>query len=394
LPAAPQGPEPWTHLASVSFDRPAGERPWEEQPVQDRALFASFADRARELLRGWSYEPILSDFWPEVLRQSERTPLLGECFAAARRALERRWGCHSLEVPLSAVCRTETFGWFAAHLLAELPRFQAGYNDCVRAYRRANRIKNRNHPVPDLATDGDWLEAPFWGWRAGQTRRARLFARTRGDRLELRCGTETWPSFPRGGEQIARAWPELAAGGFKVRTRALTTTLFARLFLADLFIHGIGGGKYDELNDAIMRRFYGVEPPRYLVLSATRWLPLPSFAVTPADRRRLAREVRDLHWNPQHYLDGDAAARTLIESKRALIAEEPRDDRGRRARFESIRTVTERLRATVGEREETLRRQLGLCDRQLQANTVLRRRDYSLCLYPDAVLRPFCTQFL
>jgi hypothetical protein len=199
---------------------------------------------------------------------------------------------------------------------------------------------------------------------------------------------------PRGGEQIAKAWPELAAGGLKVRTRALTTTLFARLFLADLFIHGIGGGKYDELNDAVMRRFYGVEPPRYLVLSATRWLPLPSFAVTPADRRRLAREVRDLHWNPQHYLDGDATARTLIESKRALIADEPRDDRGRRARFESIRTVTERLRSTVGDREAILRRQLELCDRQLQANAVLRRRDYSFCLYPEAVLRPFFTQFL
>ncbi len=76
----------------------------------------------------------------------------------------------------------------------------------------------------------------------------------------------------------------LEAEGFKVRTRALTTTLFARLFLADLFIHGIGGGKYDELTDAIVRRFYGFEPPRYLVLSATRWLPLPSFPVTSDDR--------------------------------------------------------------------------------------------------------------
>ena len=49
----------------------------------------------------------------------------------------------------------------------------------------------------------------------------------------------------------------LAGAGCKVRSRALTTTLFARLLLADLFLHGIGGGKYDELTDELMRRFFG-----------------------------------------------------------------------------------------------------------------------------------------
>ena len=92
----------------------------------------------------------------------------------------------------------------------------------------------------------------------------RLFARVAGDRLDLRCGTEAWPTLPRDGKRTEREWPRLEAEGFKVRTRALTTTLFARLFLADLFIHGIGGAKYDELTDAILRRFYGFEPPRFL----------------------------------------------------------------------------------------------------------------------------------
>ena len=32
--------------------------------------------------------------------------------------------------------------------------------------------------------------------------------------------------------------------------------------LSDLFIHGIGGAKYDELTDEIIRRFFGIEPPR------------------------------------------------------------------------------------------------------------------------------------
>ncbi len=393
-PATPTGAEPWTHLTGIAFDRPARESPWEERTIHDAALFADFPERVREVLQGWGYEPLLTTFWPEVRRQAERTLLLGECFAAARRSLERRWGCHNLEVPLRALCRTESFARFAAQLLCDLPRFQAAYNECVHAYRRANRIKSRNHPVPDLAADGDWLEAPFWGWRAGQARRGRLFARYVGERVELRCGTDALPSLPRDCTRLAREWPGLEAQGFKVRTRALTTTLFARLFLADLFIHGIGGGKYDELADSILRRFYGIEPPGFLILSATRLLPLPSFAVAPEERQRLAHELRDLHWNPQRHLEPDDEIRALIEKKKTLIAEEPREKPRRRERFGALRDVTERLRLATDGREAELRGQLIPIERQLAANAVLRRRDYSFCLYPEAVLRPFCTQFL
>ena len=312
----------------------------------------------------------------------------------AHRALERRWGCHNLEVPLSALCRTEAFAQFAAHILTDLPRFQTAYNDSVHAYRRANRIKSRNHPVPDLAADGDWLEAPFWGWRGGQTRRQRLFARLAGDRLELRCGGETWPVLPRDGERLAAEWAKLEQDGFKLRTRALTTTLFARLVLADLFIHGIGGGKYDELTDAILRRFYDIEPPRFLILSATRLLPLPSFPVSADDCRQLAHDLRDLHWNPQRHLDGDPRALPLIERKTALVAAQPVAHPARHERFVNLRDVTDRLRPLTSERESELRQRLESCVQEVHTNTVLRRRDYSFCLYPETVLRPLLRQFL
>ena len=42
--------------------------------------------------------------------------------------------------------------------------------------------------------------------------------------------------------------------------------------LSDLFIHGIGGAKYDELTDQIICRFFGFEPPGFVALSATQRL--------------------------------------------------------------------------------------------------------------------------
>jgi hypothetical protein len=380
------------HLVTVPFDRWTQEVPYEERAVRDESLFATLPERAAQ---EWDFKPLLGTFWKDVLHQSRRTPLLGERLAAARRAWERRWGCHNLELPVSALCRTEPFARFACHLLAELPRLHAIYNDAIHDYRRRYGLRSRNHPVPDLAADGDWREAPLWAWRAGQARRGRLMARRTSSGIELRAGAEQWPSLPLDADGMVAAWRALEPRGFKVRSRALVTTLYARLFLADLFVHGIGGGKYDELTDAIIRHFYGVEPPGFLVLSATLLLPLPSYPAAADQCRQLARELRDLTCNPQRHLgDGSPALQELAREKKEWIARQPADRRQRRERFRQLRSLTERLRAPLQGRIRRLEDERARCEREVEANAVLRRRDYAFCLYPEEMLRPFCAQFL
>jgi hypothetical protein len=389
----------WPHAPLIPFDYWSGEVSYEERPVRDEALFASFADRVSAVFDGWNYTPLLRDFWPEVLCQAQRTPLLGERLAAARRTLERQWGCHNLEVPVSALCQSEPFAWFVSHLLTNLHRFHAVYNECVHAYRRQYGIRSRNHPVPDLATDGDWREVPLWAWHGERKPRGRLLARLADGAVELRVGGETWPTLPLGEpEKLVRAWMGLERCGFKVRSRALTNTLYARLFLADLFVHGIGGGKYDELTDEIVRRFYGVEPPRFLVLSATLLLPLPSPTVRIEDCRGLRRTLRDLHYNPQRHLPDRVRARSvvadLLAQKQVWIAREPAGAGERRERFQAQRRLSEQLRPYLDGREGRVARELEECKRQLQAKAVVQRRDYAFCLYPEEQLREFCRQFL
>ena len=91
--------------------------------------------------------------------------------------------------------------------------------------------------------------------------------------------------------------------------------MFSRFLLGDLFIHGIGGAKYDELGDEIARRFFGIEPPGFLTLSLTLWLgcrpshrPRPNWLLS--DRR-----LRDLTYNPDRYLvePNSEEVRILIE---------------------------------------------------------------------------------
>lgn len=380
---------------AIPFDQGASQAPFEEREIQDRECLESLPERVAAVAHSWGYQPLLPDFWAEVLRQTHRTTLLGECLTAARRAVERRWGCHNLEVPVSALSRTEAFAWFVCHILADLPRFHAIYNETVHDYRRVYRLRSRSHPVPDLAKDGDWLEAPFWAWRTGQEQRDRLFVRRQGSGLHLRAGTAAWPTV----SVVPAAWGELEAAGFKVRPRALTNTLFARLFLADLFIHGIGGGKYDELTDAIARRFYAIEPPRYLVFSGTLRLPLrPLLGSHVGTRVERMQRLRSVRYNPQRHLTPHAARepeiQELLRQREAWIARTPATHRGRRERYAALRTLLDELRAATRREELFARVELAGAEQAEKVNAVLRRRDYAACLFPETMIREFCTSAL
>jgi hypothetical protein len=389
-------------LLELPFDAASRDTPYEERVVLDEELFRSLPERADPVLRKWRFPTLLPKFWAEAVRQAERTPLLGERLAASRRGLERAWGCRNLEVPLSHLCRTEPFAWFASHLLSDFERFHAVHNETLSEYRRINGVRSRSHPVPDLGSDGEWLEVPFWIWPPENPQRGRLMTRRRDGRIELRSALEPTLELPslsgRDGAAMATGWRGLEARGFKLRTRALTTTLFARLVLADLFIHGIGGAKYDELNDEIIRRFYGFEPPAYLVLSATLLLPFQLPSIRLEDTRRLAREIRDVRCNPQRHLaDGalvDTRPKQLAAEKRAWIERQPEDGPSRRARFYRLKSLTEELGVFTQPIQHSLRTNLSECERRLKRKALLSRRDYAFCLFPEDRLRAFLRRFL
>jgi hypothetical protein len=349
------------HLQSVPFDKLDGET-YEHRSVFDPELFHSFADRAAYLWRNWGFDPALRWAWEYVTRFGDLRTNVGDLFTAVRRRFEYSWGCHNLEQRVSRLAGTEAFRRFASHVLHDLAQFREVYNAAIRTYRQEKSIRSTNHPAPELALD----EAPFW-------------VQTTLIRRE-------------------RATP--ASDVRKLRPRALTLTLFARVCLGDFFIHGIGGGKYDEVTDAIIRDYFGIEPPAYQVLSATLHLPWPDFPSTEADLKRAERRVRDLEWNPQRHISPVEAARfevqRLLREKEELAANEPQREKHatRREWFRRLQDVTERLRPFVADQVPEAETELARSRAEVEANAILKRRDYSWVLYPEETLRPFLQQFL
>jgi hypothetical protein len=108
----------------------------------------------------------------------------------------------------------------------------------------------------------------------------------------------------------------------------------------------------------------------------------------------LARELRDLHWNPQRHIGLDGPAAKLALQKQAWINQQFDSRAKRRERFRVLRELTEYLRPYTADGERHLHHDLARCEREVQSNVVLRRRDYAFCLYPEALLHDFCRRFL
>ena len=387
-------------VESVPFDSSRPQQPWEESVIEDVQCFEGFGERIRSQIRSnWHYEPLIRHGWDAAIRQRQVSSRLCDCLTAARVAVEREHGIRNLEVPMSRICSTRSFLRFAASLLTDLPRFQAHYNAVIRNYRLEHHLRSTTHPVPELVERDGWYEAPFWIWRQGDLRRGRPFARLDGNRVELRFGEEivarfsasTQDGFEQGGQSLS----QLQNQGVRFRSRALTTTLFSRLFLADLFIHGIGGAKYDEMTDQLCRRFLDIEPPRFATVSATFHLPLaPPFPVSLQDVRRTEQTLRDLSFNPDRFLSksADFSVQTLIEEKRQLISAFA----ARRPQQFEHKRVAEINRMLTPELEQT-RRELKAKSQQIQkhvqANSILQNREYSWCLQSDDAVSFLQTEF-
>ena len=384
-------------LSAIEMDRPGPSIPYEERLIEDREVLESFGRRAARQIRPLVSHPLIEQYWPMVVARSRETGNLGACLAQSRHQLEGCWGSATLELPQSRVCDLPSFARFTCHLLAHLPRLRMIYNEVVAEYRRTHHLRSAAHPVPDLATDDDWLEAPYWIWTVDEPQRRRLFAKHFDDEILLTDRRNLRISLPLSPESDAAPAAERLlehnAQGIKIRSRALITTLWARVVLGDLFLHGIGGAKYDQVTDGICAQFFGLKPPRYLAVSATLCLPVPHHRTTEDDVRRVNHRLRELTYHPERTIeergpsgevDGDPWE--LIEAKRRWIRT-PQTPENAATRFHEFHRLNEALQPWVAADRHRLLARREQIERSLRSESILSSREYAFCLFPETALR-------
>jgi hypothetical protein len=182
--------------------------------------------------------------------------------------------------------------------------------------------------------------------------------------------------------------------GVKIRSRALVTTLWARLALGDLFLHGIGGAKYDQVTDRLIETFFHLPAPGIMALSATLYMPISRPAAPGEDVRTIRRQMRDLTYHPEAYiressaLSSDPAAASLVAEKQKWIDTNVTNSSGY-ARWKALNRVNNELQPWVAARRQQLLDQLSAAQRALRHEKVLGSREYGFCLFPESYLQDF-----
>jgi hypothetical protein len=233
----------------------------------DQAMQASSSD--------WNFKPMLGNVLDSLRRSAMEESGLSAAVTNAQHELDWNLGLRHRAMLASPLLSSREYLIFVHHLLSRAGQFAADYNAALADYRVETGITSNTRPMPDLKKNADEIEAPFWlddlasgtRTRAAVHRRASAWCLTfNGDAFVLH------PDAP--GETTAdalAAW--LARHQLRLSPRALTLTTFLRLLVVDQFVHGIGGGRYDQVTDRVLATHFGIEPPRFAVTTATLFFP-------------------------------------------------------------------------------------------------------------------------
>ena len=326
----------------------------------------------------------------DALTASSKAANWVDQIVSARRAVEHRLGVSVDDRRVSDVWCSPLI----VDMLARSERFAACYNAALAKYRTIHRVRGTLRPIPDLHVATDRVELPLWAYRADQPRQRVYAAKQRGALTLFAEQTQIGVVPPSHLKSCAALSALLAdLGDWCLRPRALTLTIWARLFLADLFVHGIGGAKYDRISDFIIAHYYGIAPPHMACVSATLHLDLPTPPPVGDGVHQLRHALRDLRFNPQRHitLADDVAALVADRAghvRRALDlrARSPKDRRGRRETFSRIRDVSRMILATRSDLLPEYERRLAQVEREQSQGRIARGRDYFFGLYDDSRL--------
>ena len=387
-------------IETVAFDQSVAPVPFEVRDVQDQDTFLTFADRTQKTIGHWIHNPMIEELWPRVIDGHRATGNLGLALARGRHQLEQAAGIQNLDVPLSTICESESFDWFVSCILCQLPRFWDIHNTSLEAYRQAHRVRSKSHPVPVLESDDPWLEAPFWIWSRDNPERRPLYVSQQGNQLELTDRDELTCSLslPREGnaQSIVEQLAAYRSEGICIRPRALITTLYARLVLGDLFIHGIGGGRYDQLTNVIVERFFELAPPDFLTVTATLQLPIELPEFQEQALRDVETQLREIRFSPERYLPqeasdsrgSDPAQEQLVLEKEALLGTVKSGQAPTATWHQDLQRVNEQLQIFAARSRKELEKKRNIMKSAAQQQSRLGSREFSFCLFPQETLCP------
>lgn len=331
---------------------------WSGQVAQPSARQLNrIRDRFTRDAGDWSFVPAIETAFNSLADSNTHPAMLPEALSLAARAVDASLGL-DYEVRLQSTILTEpAYLAFVHHIVADVDRFAAVYNAALADYRKEAGIASPTRPMPDLRVDGDTVELPFWFDRLDTGDRSRATVIRDAGRWHLLTDEAAFAFDPaRPGDEAAAAFGDFCrTHRVRLTPRALTLTTFLRLIVADQFVHGIGGGRYDQVTDRLIENYFGLPAPAFAVTTATLFFP---------DAGERDAECVPCLLNEGHRLKHNTVTK---QAYLARIASSPRQSAERRSAYVAMHNTLQTesaVSATLAEWREKLDHAVQRRDRE------------------------------
>jgi hypothetical protein len=175
--------------------------------------------------------------------------------------------------------------------------FASVYNKTLTAFREERKIKNPANPFPNMRGGEGTVELPLWEVKNGERSPVLVEETSNAEDLD----------------------------GKLLAPRGSLVTFLSRTLASDLFIHGVGGGKYEPFIDAFGVALLGIPLPRFVVASATRYL-FPENVERFSEARRIKSRYKEIVSHTETFfgsgllsVEDEAALSLFVQRRRELL---------------------------------------------------------------------------
>lgn len=314
----------------------------------------------------------------------------------ARRKFEERAGLDHLQLPVSRMIESRSWGEFITDIVSDAARFHTSYNDALAEFRVRHHTRSAAQPFHDLRIQDGLIELPLWYLHPAG--RLDVFVRPGADgSWDLIAGGEVVYS-----ETADEAVEDAKCGHFaRLAPKAITLTLFLRVWFCELFIHGTGGYRYDEVCDSVARAFYGCEPAARVSATCSAYLPLVAQWV---DESSLAEAVERIHrvaHHPEEFIaEADLSdwlasqATDLLAEKDGLVLAIKAPGADKKSMGLRIKAINAELAQILEPHRSLLEIERHALERCLDVQRILADRTHSFPLFDPLETNAFISGFL
>jgi len=285
-------------------------------------------------------------------------------------------------IKVSDICNSIAFYKFLMYIVENIEEFSGYYNESI-----CEIFKKNYYPIKLLIRERNFFQLPFW--YISKNKRNNVFVQKERniirfcviDKNERRILCE----IDKDSISEERILFDLKSK-YKFFPKALSLTLLFRIFICDLFIHGMGGAVYDRiLNNFIKKFFKTFQIPLFYVTTCDIPLPILDINVEKVflDYSYRIKLLKDIDVHPIRYLN--FVNKNKIKRKKINLAKEMYAENDKLERHKlhlELKKIDLEVKNTLQKKIKKIKKLLNKNSYILNNKESLLERTYPYFFYP------------